>query len=76
MIYPNPFSSETNLVFSRTINHGILAITDVSGKTIINISFTGNHHVLEKGDLKPGFYFARITSTSDPIMIIKKIIVQ
>jgi hypothetical protein len=60
-IYPNPFSEQTTIYLAEEMNKGILEITDVLGKKIKSINFTGNRVQLEKAEMKPGVYYVRIT---------------
>jgi hypothetical protein len=75
IISPNPFSSGTTLTFEKEMVNGILAITDVLGKQIKTINFSGNELIVEKGEMKPGIYFAQITDEKKNILT-KKIIIQ
>ena len=61
-IYPNPFTSQTTISFSTEQTNTSIKITDVIGKEIKTINFTGAQYILEKGIMKPGIYFVQITS--------------
>ena len=58
-VYPNPFTESTTLFFN---NPGDLPYTlyiiDLAGKVCRIVEhITGSQYVIEKGDLKEGFYF-------------------
>ena len=61
-IYPNPFTSQTTISFSSEQTNTSIKITDVVGKEIKTINFTGTQYILEKGIMKAGIYFVQITS--------------
>ncbi len=61
-IYPNPFTTQTTISFSSEQTNTSIKITDVVGKEIKTINFTGTQYILEKGIMKPGIYFVQITS--------------
>ena len=61
-IYPNPFTSQTTISFSSEQTNTLIKITDVIGKEIKIINFTGKQYILEKGTMKSGIYFVQITS--------------
>ena len=61
-IIPNPFSESTTIVFSNAGGQSYtLYLTDLSGKVckIVN-DITSSKYVLEKSDLKEGFYFVEL----------------
>ncbi len=62
MIYPNPFNEITTLTFNNPAGYPYtLFITDLSGKVIrIVDNIYTSIYVLEKGDLKEGFYFVEL----------------
>ncbi len=74
-IYPNPFSSQTSISFSKEIKNGTAKIIDVVGKEVKTINFSGNKLVIEKEELTAGIYFVQIVSEKGTIAN-KKIIVQ
>ncbi len=78
-ISPNPFTSQTTISFSEEQKHTSIKITDVLGKAIKTIHFTGKQCTIEKGEMSNGIYFVQITdgSTSSPTNVVKrKIVVQ
>jgi hypothetical protein len=73
-IYPNPFSSQTTIEFDDEQKNAVLRITDLLGKDIRTINFSGKELILEKAEMKPGIYFIQIidenkNATGKKIMI-------
>ncbi len=61
-IYPNPFTSQTTISFSQEQTNTTIKITDILGKEIKLINFTGKQCTIEKGTTQAGIYFVQITS--------------
>lgn len=74
-VYPNPFSSQTNISFNEEQKHSIIKITDVLGKVVRIIDFSGKHLSIEKGEMKDGIYFLQIVD-GNKNLVNKKIIIQ
>ena len=74
-IYPNPFSSATNIVFSEEQKNTTIRITDLLGKEMKTIHFTGRQLVIEKEEMKAGVYFVQTTDEQKHSMN-RKIIIQ
>lgn len=74
-IYPNPFSSQTSIVFFKEQQNIIIKITDELGKTVKLINFTGQKLILDQGIMKEGVYFVQIIS-ENKVIENKKIIIQ
>ncbi len=72
-IYPNPFTEQTTIIFSKVQKNTLISITNVLGKEIKTILFSGKEYVLEKGEMKAGVYFLHL---SDDNKTPKKIIIQ
>jgi hypothetical protein len=62
-IFPNPFTESTTLSFSNPEEYKYkLSVTDLSGKVCrIVDDITTSEYLLEKRDLKQGFYFVELT---------------
>ena len=60
-VFPNPFSSLTTITFTEVQKNTTIRITDLLGKEIKTINFTGNDCIIEKGEMKDGIYFLNIT---------------
>jgi trimeric autotransporter adhesin len=74
-IYPNPFSSQTTLAFSKAQKNTLINITDVMGRQVQSITFSGNQFVIRNEGLKPGIYFVQIIDARN-IITCKRIILQ
>jgi len=74
-IAPNPFSSQTTLSFTNEQTKTHIIITDILGKEVKSIDFSGKQYTIEKGDLKPGIYFVRTVDLQKHIYN-RKIIIQ
>jgi len=74
-IYPNPFHSETNIVFKTEQKNATLKITDILGKEIRIINFSGENLLIEKGEMKTGIYFLQIIN-ENRIIVTKKFIIE
>ncbi|MBX7243508.1 MAG: T9SS type A sorting domain-containing protein [Bacteroidia bacterium] len=74
-VNPNPFDSRTTLVFAEAQINTRVEITGLAGNTIQQFDFTGKELVLERGGLKSGVYFLRITD-ADNHFSIRKIVIQ
>jgi uncharacterized repeat protein (TIGR03803 family) len=59
-VYPNPFTSQTNITFAQEQKNIAIKITDELGKEIRSINFTGKQLIIEKGEMKAGIYFMQI----------------
>jgi len=80
-IYPNPFSINTTLTFAQEQKNISIKITDVLGKEVKTINFSGKQLIIEKGEMQPGIYFVQVMdgslgSLSKRIVTNRKIIVQ
>ncbi len=73
-VSPNPFTSLTTLTFNKEGKYAI-KITDVLGKEIKTINFSGKEYVLEKGEMENGIYFLQIMDENKNVTN-KKIVVQ
>jgi hypothetical protein len=64
-VYPNPFNKSTTLLFNNPEGHPYtLYIMDLSGKVCrIVDNINTSRYVLEKKDLKEGFYFIELQGT-------------
>ncbi len=62
-ISPNPLTFQTTLTFSEEQKNILVKITDVLGKEIRTINFSGKELIIEKGEMGKGIYFVEITSS-------------
>ncbi len=63
-ISPNPFTSQTTISFSTEQTNTTIKITDILGKEIKAINFTGKQCTIEKGTMQAGIYFVQITTSA------------
>jgi hypothetical protein len=74
-VYPNPFTSQTTISFNKEIKNATIKITDVLGKEVRSINFSGKEIIIEKGELKAGIYFMQVISENEMIAN-EKIVIQ
>lgn len=74
-IFPNPFTEQTTIAFSQEQKNTTIKITDIIGKEIKTINFSGKLCTIEKGTMNAGVYFVRIEDENKNI-VNRKIIVQ
>lgn len=74
-IYPNPFTLQTTINFSEEQKNTTIKITDLLGKEIKTINFTGRQLVIDKGNMKEGIYFVQTTDEKKNTLN-KKIIIK
>lgn len=75
-IFPNPFTSQTRLVFSKEQNHALIKLKDILQKEIKTFSLDHTSSlIIDKGNLNKGVYFVEITDENKNT-INKKIVVQ
>jgi hypothetical protein len=58
-IYPNPFTTQTTISFSKEQRNTTIKITDILGKEIKSINFTGKQLLIDKGTMQSGIYFVQ-----------------
>lgn len=75
-IHPNPFKSETTITFNEDQKDIVIKITDVLGKAVKTINFSGKQLVIEKGEIKKGIYFIQVSNSQNRIIGLKKIVIQ
>ncbi|MGQ0826992.1 MAG: T9SS type A sorting domain-containing protein [Bacteroidota bacterium] len=73
IISPNPFTSETQINFSNEYN-GTVKITDVLGREVEAINFTGKKLKIQRGEMKAGIYFVQMVDENNNSSI--KIVIQ
>jgi photosystem II stability/assembly factor-like uncharacterized protein len=74
-IYPNPFTSQTTISFSEQQRNTRIRITDIFGKEIKTINFSGKQLSTVLEEMKVGIYFLTITGERKSI-VHRKIIIQ
>jgi len=73
-LYPNPMISNSFLDFEEEQINTIIQITDMIGKEIKKINFSGRRMNIEKSGLKSGIYFIIITNSQNEKEIKKLVI--
>ncbi len=63
-IFPNPFTFTTTINFSESQKNTTIKITDVLGKELKTIHFSGKDCVIEKGGMQEGVYFVEVMNTA------------
>jgi hypothetical protein len=74
LLFPNPATSELNLIQSLSSENTELVITDVSGKTCYTGRFNGTLTRLSVDHLEVGYYLVTVknrTSTSQEVLIVR-----
>ncbi|MCE3278840.1 MAG: hypothetical protein K0S44_1031 [Bacteroidetes bacterium] len=74
-VYPNPFTSQTTLTFTKEQKNTTIKIMGVLGEEIKIINFTGQHLTIEKGEMKEGIYFIQVVD-HNKFVYNRKIIIQ
>ena len=74
-IAPNPFTSLTTISFSAEQTNTTIKITDILGKEIKALNFTGKQCTIEKGTMQTGIYFVQITDANKNV-VNRKVVVQ
>ncbi len=59
-ISPNPVSSELIVSTDVPVQNGRLVITDIAGRTVKTISYSGTRETIDVADLADGIYVARL----------------
>ena len=75
IISPNPFTYQTTITFNEAQKNTTIKITDIFGKEIKTIKFTGRQLIIEKAEMEAGIYFVQTTDEQKHICN-KKIIIQ
>lgn len=74
-VYPNPFTSQCTITFFEEQKNTKVILSDLSGKEVRSINFSGKILNFEKGDLSPGTYFIEVIDQRNTEMR-KKITIQ
>ncbi len=74
-IYPNPFSTQTIVSFAQKQSNTTIVLSDILGKEVRTMYFSGSEFVIEKGNLNEGVYFVKIVDENKNV-INRKIIIQ
>lgn len=60
-LYPNPFSTQTMLLFDQEQHNSRIRVFDEMGREVENQSFSGRHFILNRDRLPSGNYFIQVT---------------
>ncbi|MCW3083748.1 MAG: hypothetical protein JWP12_1114 [Bacteroidetes bacterium] len=74
-VFPNPFSEQTTINFPEEQINVIVKITDVTGREVKTIVYSGKQLIIEKGEMAKGVYNLQIIDSNHNV-INKKMIVQ
>ena len=74
-IYPNPFSSQSTIIFSQLQVNTAVKLFDIQGNEIKSINFSGTKLIIEKEQLVNGLYFIKTIDNNNAV-VNKKIIVE
>jgi photosystem II stability/assembly factor-like uncharacterized protein len=74
-IYPNPFTTQTTITFNTEQQNTTINITDLLGKEIKTINFTGRQLAIDKEEMKAGIYFLQTTDEQKNVTS-RKIVIQ
>jgi hypothetical protein len=74
-IYPNPLTSRTNISFSEEQKNTTIKITNLLGKELKTLNFTGKEFTLERGAMSNGMYFLQIIDDKRNV-VSKKIAIE
>jgi uncharacterized repeat protein (TIGR03803 family) len=74
-VYPNPFTNSTTISIN-TAGTNYLELTDVTGRKLKSLEFTGNEYTLSAEGLASGMYFMRIFDRDKNVVGTTKIVVQ
>ena len=74
-IAPNPFTSQTTISFSSEQTNTTIKITDILGKEIKALNFSGKYCTIEKSTMQAGIYFVKIIDVNKNV-VNRKIVVQ
>ena len=75
LIYPNPFTTQTNIIFKSEQKNATIKVIDLLGNVIKVISFTGSQLLIDKAEIKSGIYFVQASDDQKQICS-RKIIIQ
>jgi hypothetical protein len=75
MIAPNPFNTETRIVFAQEQKQAVVRITDLMGKEIKRFLFSGSQLDIERGEMVNGVYFIEIVRENSTVFN-RKLVLQ
>ncbi|HTA81353.1 MAG TPA: T9SS type A sorting domain-containing protein [Bacteroidia bacterium] len=75
VVFPNPFTTSTSVVFNTDGKHYI-EVNDVTGRTIENIECTGKQYELSGNNLAKGVYFIKACNADKSNVAVTKVVLQ
>jgi len=70
-VYPNPSTSDVNVVFSNSNDTHFIELTDISGRVLKSATTIQAVYTLEKSNLNAGVYFLKVSNTQGEATIQK-----
>jgi hypothetical protein len=70
-VYPNPSTSDVNVVFSNNSDTHFIELTDISGRVLKSATTTQAVYTLEKSNLNAGVYFLKVSNNQGEASIQK-----
>ncbi len=70
-VYPNPSTSNVNVVFSNISDTHFIELTDISGRVLKSATSTQAVYTVEKSNLNAGVYFLKVSNTQGEASIQK-----
>ena len=74
-VFPNPFTTETSIVFN-TIGKHYIEVDDITGRKIESMECGGKQYELNRNGLAQGIYFIRAYDEGMNYTVTAKIIVE
>lgn len=74
-VFPNPFNSETTVLFEKEMKSSSIRLIDMYGVKHIELNFTGKQFFIEKGNLKEGVYILQVIDKNKNVSN-RKIIIE
>ncbi|MFN0188111.1 MAG: T9SS type A sorting domain-containing protein [Bacteroidia bacterium] len=74
-VYPNPFNTFTTIIFKEQQQSTTVTITDISGKKIKSMIYSGTELTFDRNEMTNGIYFLTITDANNHTEI-RKLILQ
>lgn len=71
-VYPNPLTTKTKISFKDEQKNTTIIISDMLGKVLQTLNFTGKDFILERESMSNGIYFLQVTD--DKRNVVNKII--
>lgn len=74
-IFPNPFTSQTTVSFTKEIKNATIKMIDILGKEVKSIEFSGTQLIIKKGELNAGVYFIQVVLEKE-LIAHQKVVIQ